>query len=319
MCGCVRFEFLHGSIFYFKRPILTPPNPSRAGEPKRIIPEGIYFVAQCEKCGFKGESSEWDGGGQIGDTGDYGDSYCPVCGQVDVPEADDDIYIDQRELFMTKIGQLGNRISELEWELSPVSLKWKLDMEDAFLAGQHSVLCFDDWYSKRLEEAPPTPATDVKKDPGSGELEEGGTGLGPDDPQQRHTPVKDTPVTSSTVNIEDVEKQPSYAGFTPTEQPTHVPDPKGEVPEEIMQWISDKADERTEEFKKWQGVKEGDTDPYAYRYGCLQLGKDTYYKMRDTIATLTKENQRLTAYAAEGDTKFSQLFEKCGSMIKERD
>lgn len=102
---------------YEKYHTTSSPNPSRAGEPKRIIPEGSYFVAQCEKCGFKGASSEWNGGGQIADTGDYGDSYCPVCGHVDVPEADDDIYIDQRELFMTKIWQLGNRISQLEWEL----------------------------------------------------------------------------------------------------------------------------------------------------------------------------------------------------------
>lgn len=108
------------------------PNPSRAGEPKRIIPEGSYFVAQCEKCGFKGESSEWKDGGQIADTGDYGDCYCPICGQADVPEADDDTYIDQRELFMKTIDNLNGRISDLSWkaeakkmdregEISPVS------------------------------------------------------------------------------------------------------------------------------------------------------------------------------------------------------
>jgi hypothetical protein len=40
-----------------------------------------YFPVRCERCGFEGCSCDWDGGGQIADTGDYDDIYCPKCGQ----------------------------------------------------------------------------------------------------------------------------------------------------------------------------------------------------------------------------------------------
>lgn len=93
-----------------------PPLPveGKEEESKRIIPNGQYFVAQCENCGFKASSQEWLGGGQIADTGDYGDGYCPVCGAIGCEEADDDLYIDQREILVKKIAELQTRISEME-------------------------------------------------------------------------------------------------------------------------------------------------------------------------------------------------------------
>jgi hypothetical protein len=36
----------------------------------------------CSSCGWKGCSCELEGGHQIADTGDYGDCYCPKCGEV---------------------------------------------------------------------------------------------------------------------------------------------------------------------------------------------------------------------------------------------
>ena len=40
-----------------------------------------YFEVECD-CGFKGLSFLLLGGGQIADTGDYGDTYCPCCNSV---------------------------------------------------------------------------------------------------------------------------------------------------------------------------------------------------------------------------------------------
>ena len=51
------------------------------------------YTAECDKCGWWGSSKLLDGGGQIADTGDYGDAYCPVCGNAD--------YISERELILT--------------------------------------------------------------------------------------------------------------------------------------------------------------------------------------------------------------------------
>ena len=49
---------------------------------------GGYYVAECEECGNIFPSQTCDGGGQIADTGDYGDCYCPLCGHVDPQECD---------------------------------------------------------------------------------------------------------------------------------------------------------------------------------------------------------------------------------------
>lgn len=52
-----------------------------------------YYPVQCQTCGWLGSSGNLDGGGQIADTGDYGDCYCPVCGQVDPDECEPKIAI----------------------------------------------------------------------------------------------------------------------------------------------------------------------------------------------------------------------------------
>lgn len=43
-----------------------------------------FYLAECNKCGWFGSSKFLDGGHQIADTGDYGDVYCPVCGNSDI-------------------------------------------------------------------------------------------------------------------------------------------------------------------------------------------------------------------------------------------
>lgn len=49
---------------------------------------GGYYVVECQECGEVYPSQESGGGGQIADTGDYDDSYCPHCGYVDPDECD---------------------------------------------------------------------------------------------------------------------------------------------------------------------------------------------------------------------------------------
>ena len=38
-----------------------------------------YFTVECLDCGWWGSSRLLNGGGPLGDTGDYSDSTCPVC------------------------------------------------------------------------------------------------------------------------------------------------------------------------------------------------------------------------------------------------
>ncbi|QWL69371.1 hypothetical protein HQ397_03995 [Aeromonas hydrophila] len=49
---------------------------------------GGYYVCECQSCGEVFSSRDCGGGGQIADTGDYDDAYCPHCGQVDPLECD---------------------------------------------------------------------------------------------------------------------------------------------------------------------------------------------------------------------------------------
>ena len=52
-------------------------------------PEDIanrYYTAECGKCGWWGSSKLLNGGGQIADTGDYGDCTCPVCDSDEIDE-----------------------------------------------------------------------------------------------------------------------------------------------------------------------------------------------------------------------------------------
>lgn len=60
--------------------------PARGMENKPFDTTGKWFNVECQECGWKGSSEFLDGGGQIADTGDYGDTYCPNCGQVDPDE-----------------------------------------------------------------------------------------------------------------------------------------------------------------------------------------------------------------------------------------
>lgn len=57
--------------------------PVRGMENQPLDTTGKWFNVKCQKCGWTGSSEFLDGGGQIADTGDYGDTYCPNCGQVD--------------------------------------------------------------------------------------------------------------------------------------------------------------------------------------------------------------------------------------------
>lgn len=47
-----------------------------------------FYTAFCEQCKWFGSSKLLLGGGQIADTGDYSDSYCPVCGSTELDEID---------------------------------------------------------------------------------------------------------------------------------------------------------------------------------------------------------------------------------------
>jgi hypothetical protein len=49
---------------------------------------GGYFVVECQGCGAVYPSFQCGGGGQIADTGDYDDSFCPHCEQVDPEECE---------------------------------------------------------------------------------------------------------------------------------------------------------------------------------------------------------------------------------------
>ncbi len=54
---------------------------------KELDKEGkdkTYFKASCTQCDWWGSSRLLTGGGQIADTGDYGDSCCPVCDSVEI-------------------------------------------------------------------------------------------------------------------------------------------------------------------------------------------------------------------------------------------
>jgi len=61
-------------------------------------PGGQFYTAECKKCGWWGSSELLDGGGQIADTGDYGDCYCPVCGNSNLDEKEEDSQEKQNKL-----------------------------------------------------------------------------------------------------------------------------------------------------------------------------------------------------------------------------
>lgn len=127
-----------------------------APEPKRIAPEKPYFVAQCEGCGFKAASSEWLGGGQIADTGDYGDTYCPVCGHVDCEEAENDAYIDQHELLVAKIKEFRDQAEIAHYENFELRAKLAAGKaattDGSETADEKNYRKLSEWYLKQLRE-----------------------------------------------------------------------------------------------------------------------------------------------------------------------
>lgn len=79
-----------GKKFLSMEPLLGPVDMKRwlpKGR-KAIKPDGTdfiaphYFMSKCEACGWIGSSEMWIGGGQIADTGDYGDCFCPNCEKI---------------------------------------------------------------------------------------------------------------------------------------------------------------------------------------------------------------------------------------------
>lgn len=55
--------------------------------------ENRYYTCICSECGWYGSSELLRGGYQIADTGDYDDSYCPVCNSKEIEDKDNDDYI----------------------------------------------------------------------------------------------------------------------------------------------------------------------------------------------------------------------------------
>jgi len=55
-------------------------NPRQITESRlRGLTVNRYFPVACPKCGWEGSSEHVEGGGQIADTGDYDDMFCPDC------------------------------------------------------------------------------------------------------------------------------------------------------------------------------------------------------------------------------------------------
>lgn len=83
-----------GESTYFEYKVLTA-----------VYPRDTYFPVKCEKCGWESWSHLADGGGQIADTGDYSDVYCPKCGSLDLDDiAQDNLtYYRQNENVWAKL------------------------------------------------------------------------------------------------------------------------------------------------------------------------------------------------------------------------
>ncbi|MGU5729380.1 hypothetical protein ACV1DR_10660 [Aeromonas jandaei] len=72
---------------------------------------GGYFVMECQNCGEVFNSKQCNGGESIADTGDYGDCYCPHCGEVDPMECDNANLV--WNFQQKKINQLNQKFAEL--------------------------------------------------------------------------------------------------------------------------------------------------------------------------------------------------------------
>ena len=65
-----------------------------------------YYPVQCQTCGWIGSSGDCTGGHAIADTGDYGDWYCPVCGQVEPDECEPEMPISAYQEASVKMGTI---------------------------------------------------------------------------------------------------------------------------------------------------------------------------------------------------------------------
>lgn len=89
------------------------------------------WFAECEKCGWIGSSLVMNGGGQIADTGDYSDAYCPKCHSIhfnDIDGLEDEYYIGkfQPKLHTIRAGnrwEVGDMASLRYWDGKPYQSK----------------------------------------------------------------------------------------------------------------------------------------------------------------------------------------------------
>lgn len=72
---------------------------------------GGYFVMECQNCGEVFNSKHCNGGEANADAGDYGDCYCPHCGEVDPMECDNANLV--WNVQQKKINQLNQKFAEL--------------------------------------------------------------------------------------------------------------------------------------------------------------------------------------------------------------
>ncbi|AYO63729.1 hypothetical protein WH06_01900 [Aeromonas salmonicida subsp. salmonicida] len=103
---------------------------------------GGYFVMQCQGCDEVFNSKDCHGGGQIADTGDYGDSYCPHCGQVDPEECDNPNLV--WNIQQRKINRLADTYQFLAAEYGKIL--HQAGFSESALAGQQDAMS---WLSKR--------------------------------------------------------------------------------------------------------------------------------------------------------------------------
>lgn len=96
---------------------------------------GGYYVCECQNCGEVFSSRDCGGGGQIADTGDYDDAYCPHCGQVDPLECDNSALVwnvqqrkinkltERHEQLLAALHGVADTLDELSQEQSTSSLQ----------------------------------------------------------------------------------------------------------------------------------------------------------------------------------------------------
>ncbi|MDH1634683.1 hypothetical protein [Aeromonas caviae] len=95
---------------------------------------GGYFVMECQNCGEVFNSKHCNGGESIADTGDYGDCYCPHCGQVDPMECDNANLV--WNVQQKKINQLNQKCADLLAALT-LSLE-QMEVDAVFIDGEYS-------------------------------------------------------------------------------------------------------------------------------------------------------------------------------------